>query len=120
MAGDSRGGRIVPPAGGWRTGARLRVLGVTRSLSGRLWRQRAADRRPPPAATSGLTACPSCWPAPWPSRGITGEAGADFLNPTLKALFPDPSCFADMDKAAAEILVDAPGGRTPGGRVRRL
>src|SRR5205085_4655120 len=28
-----------------------------------------------------------------------------YLNPTLKALFPDPSSFIDMDRAAA-ILVD--------------
>ncbi len=40
------------------------------------------------------------------SRGI-GEADAgDYLQPTLKALFPDPSSFLDMDRAA-EILVDA-------------
>jgi single-stranded-DNA-specific exonuclease len=29
-----------------------------------------------------------------------------FLNPTLKDLFPDPSTFADMDKAA-EVILDA-------------
>lgn len=40
------------------------------------------------------------------SRGVLGEAGETFLNPTLRALFPDPSSFQDMDRAAA-ILVDA-------------
>ena len=29
-----------------------------------------------------------------------------YLTPTLKALFPDPSSFTDMDRAA-EVLVDA-------------
>ena len=85
--------------------AQLGFLGVTRSLSGRLWRQRAAD----PDVTRrhqlghGLSEPLARALA---SRGVTAEDGADFLNPTLKALFPDPSTFADMDRAA-EILVDA-------------
>ena len=40
------------------------------------------------------------------SRGIGEADAADYLQPTLKALFPDPSSFLDMDRAA-EILVDA-------------
>lgn len=85
--------------------ANLGFLGVTRSLSGRLWRQRAADpeitrRHQLDHGLSELLA------RALSSRGIGAEAGADFLNPTLKALFPDPSSFADMDRAA-EILVDA-------------
>ena len=80
-------------------------LGVTRSLSGRLWRQRAADaelvrRHQLDHGLSELLARALA------SRGVTAEQGADFLNPTLKALFPDPSSFTDMDKAA-ELLVDA-------------
>ena len=85
--------------------APLGYLGVTRSLSGRLWRQRAADfdlvRRH--QLNHGLSEPLARALA---SRGVTADEGADFLNPTLKALFPDPSTFADMDKAAA-ILVDA-------------
>jgi len=34
------------------------------------------------------------------------EEGEVYLNPTLKAQFPDPSSFRDMDRAA-EVLVDA-------------
>ena len=80
-------------------------LGVTRSLSGRLWRQRPADpelvrRHQLELGLSEILARAIA------SRGVTAEQGADFLNPTLKALFPDPSSFMDMDKAAA-ILVDA-------------
>ena len=93
---------IAPMADG---SARPGYLGVTRSLSGRLWRQRAADpditrRHQLDHGLSELLARALA------SRGVTIEAGADFLNPTLKALFPDPSSFMDMDKAAA-ILVDA-------------
>jgi single-stranded-DNA-specific exonuclease len=80
-------------------------LGVSRSLSGRAWRERAADadlaRRHQLAF--GLSEPLARALA---ARGVTAEEAADFLNPTLKALFPDPSCFSDMDRAA-EILVDA-------------
>jgi len=78
-------------------------LGVTRSLSGRVWRQRPADvelaRRH--QLDHGLSEPLARALA---SRGVTD--GANFLNPTLKALFPDPSSFAGMDRAA-ELLVDA-------------
>ncbi|MDO9335406.1 MAG: single-stranded-DNA-specific exonuclease RecJ [Caulobacter sp.] len=80
-------------------------LGVRKSLTGRVWRRRPADE-----AVSrehqlrhGLSEPLARALA---SRGITAEGGGDFLSPTLKALFPDPSSFADMDRAA-EILVDA-------------
>lgn len=86
-------------------GAHMGFLGVTRSLGGRLWRQRGADadltRRL--QLNHGLSELLARALA---SRGVTAESAADFLNPTLKALFPDPSSFADMDRAA-EILVDA-------------
>src|SRR5262249_20537526 len=37
------------------------------------------------------------------SRGVSLDEAQNFLEPTLKALFPNPSSFADMDKAAALI-----------------
>lgn len=85
--------------------ARVGYLGVSRSLSGRLWRERAADgdlarRHQMAHGVSELLGRALA------ARGVSDEACADFLNPTLKALFPDPSRFADMDRAA-EILVDA-------------
>ena len=40
------------------------------------------------------------------SRGIGEGQGEDYLAPTLKAQFPDPSSFAGMD-GAARLLVDA-------------
>jgi single-stranded-DNA-specific exonuclease len=80
-------------------------LGVTRSLSGRLWRERAADpelvRRH--QLNHGLSEPLARALA---ARGVLAEQGETYLNPTLKALFPDPSTFTDMDRAA-EILVDA-------------
>jgi single-stranded-DNA-specific exonuclease len=37
------------------------------------------------------------------ARGVAPEAAADFLEPTLRALLPDPSVLADMDAAAARL-----------------
>jgi single-stranded-DNA-specific exonuclease len=58
-------------------------LDVSRSISGRAWRERPGD---PAAARS--------------HQQIHGR------SEPLKALFPDPSSFTDMDRAA-EILIDA-------------
>ncbi|MEW5684262.1 MAG: single-stranded-DNA-specific exonuclease RecJ [Pseudomonadota bacterium] len=85
--------------------ADMGYLGVTRSLSGRAWRQRAAS----PDMTRRLQlehGLSELLARSLAARGVTAETCGDFLNPTLKALFPDPSSFADMDKAAV-ILVDA-------------
>ena len=80
-------------------------LGVARSLSGRLWRERPADaglaRR-----HQQLHALSEPLARALAARGVDEEAAPSFLAPTLKALFPDPSSFLDMDRAA-EVLVDA-------------
>ena len=80
-------------------------LGVTRSLSGRLWRTRAADEETVRRHQLAL-GLPEPLARALAARGIEDGGGENYLNPTLKALFPDPSSFKDMDKAA-EILVDA-------------
>jgi single-stranded-DNA-specific exonuclease len=83
----------------------MAFLGVQRSLTGRAWRQRPADEA---AARSHALRFGLSQPLAraLAARGV-GEADAEnYLAPTLKALFPDPSCFSDMDRAA-EILVDA-------------
>jgi single-stranded-DNA-specific exonuclease len=80
-------------------------LGVTRSLTGRMWRTRPADPEVVRRHQLGLGLSEPLARA-LASRGVTVEGGQDYLIPTLKALFPDPSSFIDMDRAA-EILVDA-------------
>jgi single-stranded-DNA-specific exonuclease len=86
-------------------------LGVQKSLSNRVWRARPAvdalvqahQRR------SGLSEPLARALA---ARGVSEDDARHYLNPTLRALFPDPSCFLDMDKAA-QILVDALERRRP-------
>lgn len=80
-------------------------LGVSRSLSGRVWRQRPADAGLIRAHMQALDLEEPLARA-LAARGVRADQGADFLSPTLKALFPDPSSFTDMD-AAATAIVDA-------------
>jgi single-stranded-DNA-specific exonuclease len=80
-------------------------LGVSRSITGRVWRQRAADAGTvrTHAQRHGLSEPLARALA---SRGVSVDAADNYLSPTLKALFPDPSSFMDMDRAAS-IIVDA-------------
>jgi single-stranded-DNA-specific exonuclease len=80
-------------------------LDVTRSLSGRAWRMRPADAALVRAHSlrHGLSEPLARALA---SRGVSEDDAPHYLQPTLKALFPDPSSFTDMDRAA-EILIDA-------------
>ncbi len=85
--------------------ASLAFLGVERSLTGRRWRQRRAD----PGlvlAHQRRHGLEEPLARALAARGVDEASAPSYLAPTLKALFPDPSCFADMDKAA-EILVEA-------------
>jgi single-stranded-DNA-specific exonuclease len=80
-------------------------LGVSRSLSGRAWRQRPAEAGLIRAHMQALNLDEPLARA-LAARGVGADQGADFLAPTLKALFPDPSSFMDMD-AAATAVIDA-------------
>ena len=86
-------------------------LGVSNSLTGRRWRERPAD----PAVTRDHQArhgLSEPLARALASRGVAAGEGEAFLRPTLKALFPNPSSFADMDRAAA-LLVDGIVARRP-------
>ncbi len=86
-------------------GALNAFLGVERSLSGRAWRQRAAD----PHVVRGLMQAHGLiepMARALAARGQDAAGVTDFLEPTLRAWFPDPSTFMDMD-AAADAIVDA-------------
>ncbi|MEO7027703.1 MAG: single-stranded-DNA-specific exonuclease RecJ [Caulobacteraceae bacterium] len=80
-------------------------LGIEKSLSGRAWRERPADRTVTDDHRRRLSLCEPVARA-LAARGVAADAGELFLRPTLKDLFPDPASFADMN-LAAEVLVDA-------------
>ncbi|HXA38460.1 MAG TPA: single-stranded-DNA-specific exonuclease RecJ [Phenylobacterium sp.] len=86
-------------------GAPLGYLGVVRSLSGRLWRERPADAELVRRHQLGHGLSEPLARA-LAARGVGADQAETYLNPTLKALFPDPSSFTDMDRAA-DVLVSA-------------
>ena len=90
-------------------------LGVYKSLTGRGWRERMAGADVPPDRFRDILNRMGLMDIVEPEfveplarfvagRGVTPETLESFLRPTLKNLFPDPSCFMDMDKAVAAML----------------
>ena len=90
-------------------------LGVARSLTGRGWRERIASLGVSAHALRELTQKLALMAVAEADvveplgrfiagRGITAAGLEDFVRPTLKALFPDPLSFLDMDKAVAAML----------------
>lgn len=78
-------------------------LNVSRSLSGRSWRRRPADDGQVRAIVQAQGLDEPLARA-LVARGVRPDDVQDFLRPTLKALFPDPSTFLGMDAAAAAII----------------
>lgn len=81
-----------------------------RSAGGRRWRLAAVDetlvrRLMPAAGGSDLVARLLA------GRGVVPETVQAYLSPTLRDLFPDPSSFADMDKAAELVLAAIQSGQ---------
>ena len=75
------------------------VLGVTRSLTGRSWQWRAGDARIGLGIAQRLE-LPEMLGRLLAARGVGLDDAADFLEPKLRALMPDPSRLADMEAAA--------------------
>ncbi len=87
------------------------VLGVARSLTGRRWVWRPAEDRVGLGIAQSL-GVPEIVGRLLAARGIGLEDAACFLEPTLRALLPDPSVLADMDAAAARLAEAVRGGET--------
>ena len=78
---------------------------MARSVTGRRWLWRGGDERLGLAIAQRLE-LPEIVGRLLAGRGVTPETAPDFLDPTLRALLPDPSCLKDME-VAAERLADA-------------
>ena len=78
------------------------VLGVERSLTGRRWRPRSDDDRLALALSQRLQV-PEIVGRVLAGRGVPLEDAETYLNPTLRALLPDPFALADMDVAVARV-----------------
>ncbi len=87
------------------------VLCVTESLGGRYWRWRTAEDRLGFALSQRL-GVPEIVGRIMAARGISPDEAADFLNPTLRALLPDPALMMDMEVAAARLAAAITGAET--------
>jgi single-stranded-DNA-specific exonuclease len=82
--------------------ARPLVLGVASSLSNRRWVWRQGEDRIGLGISQRL-GVPEVVGRLLAARGIGLDTAADFLEPTLRALLPDPAVLRDMDVAAARL-----------------
>ena len=79
-------------------------LGVTRSVKGLRWRERLKpDEARISAAICQRYELPDLLGRILAARGGTTDNVADLMDPTLRALLPDPSSLQDMDAGAARI-----------------
>ena len=85
------------------------ALGVGRSATGRRWIWRQGEARIGLGIAQRL-GLPELVGRLLAARGIGLDGAADFLEPTLRALMPDPSSLRDMDLAAARLADAAQRG----------
>ncbi|MGB4100799.1 MAG: single-stranded-DNA-specific exonuclease RecJ [Alphaproteobacteria bacterium] len=84
-------------------------LNVTRSVTGRRWETRAYDERVAEALRQRFDV-PDVLARGMAARGVTLDAAADYLDPSLRAQLPNPSLFKDMDKATARVATAIQSG----------
>ena len=87
------------------------VLDVERSLNQRRWVWRVGEDRVGLGIAQRLD-LPEIVGRLLAARGVDVAGAADFLEPTLRALLPDPSTLIDMDIAAARIADGVQRGET--------
>ena len=85
------------------------IFGVSLSFSGRRWVLAESDED----AVRALAAeqvIPIVLARVLAVRGVSADAAADFLGPTLKRLLPEPLTLKDMDKAVARVMAAIESG----------
>ena len=100
-------------ADGIDRGVAAPALGVGASLTGRRWVAREAGERLSLGIAQRL-GLPEVVGRLLASRGVDLETAGHFLEPTLRALLPDPSVLADMDAAAGRLAHAVRTGETVG------
>jgi len=78
------------------------ALGIAASLTGRRWTWRTGEDRVGLGIAQRL-GLPEIVGRLLAARGVDLETAAHFLDPTLRALLPDPSLLSDMDRAADRL-----------------
>jgi len=85
------------------------VLGIARSVTGRRWVWRLGDARQGLGIAQRLS-LPEIVGRLLVARGVDLDTARDYLEPTLRALLPDPSVLMDMDAAADRLAVAVRSG----------
>jgi single-stranded-DNA-specific exonuclease len=93
---------------------RRAFLGVERSVCGRAWRDRLDERGAARALaiTQRHEDVPELLARILAGRGIEVDAVTSFLDPTVRALMPDPDSLADMRTAAVRLADGIMRGET--------
>src|ERR1700685_1504951 len=95
------------PATALPTEAPPAFLGVAHSLTGKLWRDRLHPRGPARGrAIAQRHQLPEMLARVLAGRDVDIDAVADFLDPTIRKLMPDPYTVTQME-AAAKRIADA-------------
>ncbi len=89
------------------------MFGVERSLTGRRWVWRQSEERLGLGISQAL-GLPELMGRLLAARGVSADAALGFLDPTLRAMLPDPSCLVDMDKAASRLADAVQAGECVG------
>jgi single-stranded-DNA-specific exonuclease len=95
------------------TAPRRHFLGVERSVTGRAWRDRLDERASARAlAIVQRHELPELLARVLAGRGVEVEDAVAFLDPTVRALMPDPDTLAGMPAAAARLADAVERGET--------
>ncbi|MDF0581154.1 single-stranded-DNA-specific exonuclease RecJ [Bradyrhizobium yuanmingense] len=102
---------MTPPASALPVEAPQAFLGVARSLTDKLWRDRLDARGAAQAlAIVQRHQLPELLARVLAGRGVDIDAVADFLDPTIRKLLPDPFTVTEMETAAKRIADAATRG----------
>ncbi|MEY9109777.1 single-stranded-DNA-specific exonuclease [Bradyrhizobium yuanmingense] len=102
---------MTPPATALPIEAPQAFLGVARSLTDKLWRDRLDGRGAAQAlAIVQRHQLPELLARVLAGRGVDIDAVSDFLDPTIRKLLPDPFTVTEMETAAKRIADAATKG----------
>jgi single-stranded-DNA-specific exonuclease len=79
------------------------AYGVRQSLTGRRWVWRTGSEERLGQGIAQALGMPELMGRLLAARGVSAAHAPDFLDPTLRAMLPDPSSIVDMDAAAARL-----------------
>lgn len=79
------------------------VFGITQSLTGKSWTWRPGPQERLGEGLAQQLGVPELMGRLLAARGVTVDHAPAFLDPTLRAMLPDPSSLTDMDVAASRL-----------------